>query len=58
MKCAAEEQDVDIIECTINRNLYPQLIALILQEPESMNKLLGYELLEKRPLDEYRETTV
>ena len=43
MKCAAEEQDVDIIECTINRNLYPQLIALILQEPESMNKLLGYE---------------
>lgn len=58
MKCAAEEQDVDIIECTINRNLYPQLIALILQEPESMNKLLGYEILEKRPLDEYRETTV
>ena len=45
MKCAAEKQNVDIIECTINRHLYPKLTALILQEPERMNRLLGYEIL-------------
>ena len=58
MKCAAECQDVDMIECTVNRNLYPQLAALILREPESMNRLLGYEILEKRPSDESRKTAV
>lgn len=49
MKCATQEQDVDMIECTINRNLYPKLISLILHEPERMNQLLGYEILKKEP---------
>lgn len=46
MKCALEDKDVDDIECAINRIIYPRLVKLILDEPEIMNSIVGYDFLD------------
>lgn len=46
MKCAVSKQDVDDIECSINRTLYPKLVELILDDPEMMNRIVGYDFLD------------
>ena len=46
MKCAASDEGVDLIECSVNKSLYPQLVSLILDEPEMMNRLAGYQILQ------------
>ena len=46
MKCAGIKQNVDDIECSVNRILYPKLVELILDDPEMMNRIVGYDFLE------------
>jgi hypothetical protein len=36
-------KDVDITECEINKVLYPELIKLIIDKPEIVNKMLGWD---------------
>ena len=36
-------KDVDITECEINKVLYPELIQLIIDKPEIVNKMLGWD---------------
>ena len=40
------KQNVDDIECSVNRTLYPKLVELILDDPEMMNKIVGYDFLD------------
>ena len=47
MKCAVLDEGVDQIECSVNKSLYPQLVSLILDEPEMMNRLVGYQILRR-----------
>lgn len=46
MKCAVKKQEVDEIECSINRTLYPRLVELILDDSEMMNRIVGYDFLD------------
>lgn len=44
MKCC-EYEEVDEIECSVNRVVYPKIIELILAEPEIVNSILENEIL-------------
>ena len=37
--------DVDPIECACNLAIYPEIICTILNNPERINKLLGYQAI-------------
>ena len=39
-----EPCEIDHMECTLNRSLYPRLIELILTEPELTEKMLGQQI--------------
>lgn len=46
VKCAGFEPPcIDDIECSINTVLYPELVRLILTEPEVINALVGFDIL-------------
>lgn len=46
VKCAGEKPgSIDRIECTANKVLYPKIIELILEKPELVNRMVGYEIL-------------
>lgn len=45
MSLKKEPSDIDLIECTINRVLYPELVRLILERPDIVNHFLGYNAL-------------
>lgn len=40
-----EPPAVDEIECAVNRTLYPELVRLIISEPQTVNRLLKAEVL-------------
>lgn len=46
VKCDGEKPgSIDHIECAANKTLYPRIIELILEKPELVNRMVGYEIL-------------
>lgn len=46
VKCAGEEPGgIDQIECSANKTVYPKIIELILEKPQLVNHMIGYEIL-------------
>jgi len=45
ISCGNSPPMIDVIECAVNRTLYPALVELILKKPEIVNKMLGCDFL-------------
>lgn len=46
VKCEGKAPgSVDMIECSINKILYPKIIELIFEKPKLVNRMLGYDIL-------------
>ncbi len=45
ISCGKRPPQIDVIECAVNRTLYPTLAELIITKPEVINSLLGVAVL-------------
>lgn len=45
ISCGKRPPEIDMVECAVNKALYPALVELILTKPRIINLLLGFEAL-------------